>query len=172
MATLNVADLNRQGKVFVAANASAKTVSVVGTAMTGLILFNPIGSGKKAIIVDAGFVYTTAPVANTAVGLATVNQGSVALTGTGVSTLSSTQFAADSASGNGAVQVFDAATVLAVTAKRWIGQDLATGSTSNAVFYDRVDGSLVLAPGTLLAFCSLVTAAVGAAHITWAEVNV
>ena len=70
MASIDVASLNRQGKVFVGANVSAKSVIAVTTAMTGLILFNPPGSGVKVVIIDTGFVYTTAPAALHNIGVA------------------------------------------------------------------------------------------------------
>src|SRR6266567_513025 len=64
MATLNTSDLNRQGKVFTAANQSGATVTLVNTSTaTGFILSNPYGSGRKLSIIDLTFAYTTWPTA-------------------------------------------------------------------------------------------------------------
>ena len=176
MATLNVGDLNRQGKVFTASNVSAKALTAVGTGMTGVILFNPIGSGRVAVIVDGAFAPTTEPTGVFSVGWAMVNQGAVALSGTGVTTLAgSGALQADGTGNTGKILAFDAATVVAVTARRWFANSIWTTGTTSQTYnpvVDRVDGSLIVQPGVVIALCSLTTAVTGVGSITWAEVNV
>src|SRR6266446_1226661 len=107
MATINVADLNRQGKVFTAANVAVKNVIAVAAGMTGLILYNPNGSGKKVVLVDAGFVWTTVPgaVHNLGIGVMTQNNAvPTALTAAG-----SAAQAADGSGNVGVAVAWDAA---------------------------------------------------------------
>ena len=111
MATLNAADLNRQGKAFVGANVSAKSVIAVTAAMTGLILWNPAGSNKKLVLVDVGFVYTTVPAALHNIGIAVQNANNTApatVTVAGRSAVS-----ADGSNNTGVGIVYDAATLAA-----------------------------------------------------------
>lgn len=169
MATLNVADLNRQGKVFTGANVSAKSVIAVTTSMTGLILYNPNGSGVKLVLVDAGFVYTTAPAALHNVGIAIM-----ATNITAPSSLTVAGSPAASADGAGTVGkgiVWDAATLPAApVARRWFNGTLATGGTNNYNGETRIDGSLILVPGSAACLTVVTTTAVGMGHFTWAEV--
>lgn len=171
MATLNVADLNRQGKVFVGANVSAKSVIAVTTSMTGLILYNPFGSPVKLVLVDYGFSWTTAPVAVHNLGL-----GMTVSTTTVPTSLTVAGRSAISADGAGNVPnaiVWDAATLaVAPVAVRWNGGAVyGTGvGESPYTSVDRVDGSIVVVPGATVCLIALTTTAVGVGHFTWIEV--
>jgi hypothetical protein len=172
MATIDVSALNRQGKVFNVANVSTKAFSVSATVFTGLILFNPIGSGVKGVIIDWGLSYVTSPATINNSGLAIVTQPT-APTSTGTSTLSSTLGTAADGSGKlSIIQPFDAATLLTATVRRWsFGTAFGSAAAvSNYMGIDRVDGSFVMVPGTAVAVQTLTNALVGAvASITWAE---
>lgn len=176
MATIDVASLNRQGKVFHAANVSTKAFSVSATVFTGLILFNPLGSGVKAVIIDWGLSYVTSPATINNSGLAVVNQGTILPSSTGTSTLNSASALASDGSGKvGQVQPFDAATLLTAVVRRWKGGCTFGDASSVAVYnaLDRIDGSLIIAPGVAVAVQTLTNALVGAvASITWAELPV
>ncbi len=175
MATLNVADLNRQGRVFCAANVSAASVIAVTTTMTGLTLYNPLGSGKKAVLIDAGFVWTTVPAAVHNVGLAVLNTNAGAIP-TGITNLA---IAADGSGNLGVVQA-SASIVLntAPVARRWFLNALyqaasAAGTTvAAATQFDRIDGSLILVPGASVSLCAVTTTAVGMGSFTWAELPI
>jgi len=168
MATLNVADLNRQGKVFVGANISAKSVIAVTASMTGLILYNPFGSGRKLVLVDAGFAYTTAPGALHNIGIAVMNANTAVPTSLTVAGRSAT--GADGSGSTPAGIVWDAATLPAApVAVRWFGGVVATGSVSPYQLNDRIDGSIILVPGSAACLTVVTTTAVGMGHFTWAE---
>ena len=171
MATLNVSDLNRQGKVFTAANVSAKSVIAVTTSMTGLIIYNPVGSNVKAVLIDVGFVYTTAPAALHNIGVAVMNYHPSA-PGT-LTVAGSPAQSADGSGKAGSVVAWDAAALpVAPVARRWFNGTLATGGVGNYMANDRIDGSLVLIPGTAACLTVVTTTAVGMGHFTWAEVPV
>ncbi len=171
MATLNVGDLNRQGKVFVGANVSAKSVIAVTTAMTGLILWNPTGSGKKLVLVDTGFVYTTAPGAIHNLGIAVMTSNTAVPTSLTVAGRSAVS--ADGAGNTPVGIVWDAATLpVAPVAVRWFDGTLATGGVGNYQANDRIDGSIVLVPGAAACLTVVTTTAIGMGHFTWIEMNV
>jgi hypothetical protein len=171
MASLNVSDLNRQGKVFVGANVSAKSVIAVTTAMTGLIIYNPPGSGVKGLLIDAGFAYTTAPAAIHNLGIAVMNYNNALPTSLTVAGRSAVS--ADGAGNVGKLIAWDAATLpVAPVAVRWFNGTLATGGVGNYQANDRIDGSLIIAPGSAAMLTVVTNTAVGMGHFTWAEVSV
>ncbi len=173
MATLNVADLNRQGKVFIAGNVSVKSVIAVAAATTGLAVYNPVGSGVKLVLIDVGFSWTTVPGAVHNLGI-----GLVASSSTAPSSLTAAGSPARRADGSGqtgAGIAYDAATFAsAPVAARWFG-GAAWGTSVGVSPYnmiDRVDGSIVVVPGAAMALIALTTTALGVGHMTWAELPI
>jgi hypothetical protein len=173
MSNLDIASYNRQGKVFVAANVSAKSVIAVTTGMTGVILYNPVGSNKKLIIADASFVWTTAPAAVHNIGLAlaapnpTVPSSLTAI-GSGV-------LAADGSgnAGSAVARAYDAATLpVAPVIVRWMGGAVYGSGVGESPYsiMDHVDGSIILVPGAVMTFAAVTTTAVGMGSVTWIEV--
>jgi hypothetical protein len=168
MATLNVSDLNRQGKVFVGANSQAANHIAVTTAMTGLILWNPPSSNRKLVLIDWGFLYTTAPGGINQVGLA-IGTATTTLP-TSVTLADNVATAADGSGNVGQGVVYKAATLAAAPkAYRWMHNTMATSSSGVSVNVDRVDGSIILAPGATVCTTVVQATAAGMAHFTWAE---
>lgn len=174
MSNLDIASYNRQGKVFVAANVSAKSVIAVTTAMTGVILHNPAGSGKKLLIVDAGWVYTTAAAALHNIGLAlaaphATAPASLTAIGSGVLRADGSGTASEAVG-----RAYDAATLpVAPVAVKWLWGAVATGGTNTyGPMTAYLDGSLILVPGATLTFAAVTTTAVGMGSVSWIEVPV
>jgi len=173
MSNLDIASYNRQGLVFSAANTAAKSVIAVTTAMTGVILYNPAGSGKKLVLVHAGWVWTTAPAAvhNIGIALAAPNvtvPSSLTAIGSGV-------LAADGSgnSGKSVARAYDAATLpVAPVIQRWsFGATYGSGvGESPAALIDYIEGALILVPGAVMTFAAVTTTAVGMGSISWIEV--
>src|SRR5690348_407581 len=62
---------NLLGNLFTACNQSGATVTLINTSTaTGFILSNPWGSGKRLVLRDANFTYTTVPTATAEIFLA------------------------------------------------------------------------------------------------------
>ncbi len=170
MATINVSDLNRQGKVFVAANVSTKNFVAVSTTATGLMVYNPFGSGVKVVLIDASFQYVTGPTAVTQVGIAVMNSNTAVPTSLTVSGRSAV--AADGSGNVPKAIAWDAATLPAApVAVRWSFGSCGTAVTT-AALVDRIDGSIILVPGALAILCGLTTTAAGVGAFTWTEVPV
>ena len=173
--SFDIASYNRQGLVFTAANTAAKSVIAVTTAMTGVILYNPAGSGKKLVLLHAGWVWTTAPAAVHNIGLALASPhvtvpSSLTAIGSGV-------LAADGSgnAGQSVARAYDAATLpVAPVIQRWsFGATYGSGvGESPAALIDYIDGALILVPGAVMTFAAVTTTAVGMGSIAWAEVPV
>lgn len=170
---MDLSSPNRLGQVFYAANVSAKSVIAVAAAMTGVIIYNPVGSRKNLVIADMGWTWTTAPAAIHQIGfgispISSTLPTSVTAIGSGVKQANGAGNA-----GTSVTQAYDAATLAAApVAARWIGGAVATGGTAPYMIFDHVDGALMLAPGSAGAFIALSTTAIGVGSITWIEVPV
>ncbi len=171
----NIADANLAGQVFCAANTAAKSVIAVTTGMTGVILYNPIGSAKNLVIIHAGWVWTTAPAAVHNIGMALAAPNVTvpsSLTPIGSGVLKANGLGnADNAVG----RAYDAATLaVAPVIVRWsFGATYGSGvGESPAALIDYINGALVLVPGAVLTFAAVTTTAVGMGSLVWAEVPV
>lgn len=171
---LDLASYNRQGKVFCAANVSAKSVIAVTTAMTGVILHNPAGSNKKLLIAHVGFVWTTTPAAVHNLGLALAYPNATApasLTAIGSGVLNAD---GSGVSATAVGRAYDAATLpVAPVSIRWFGGAAFSGTAATTgpfSMVDYVDGGIILVPGASLCFSAVTTTAVGMGSVTWVEV--
>jgi hypothetical protein len=173
MSNLDLAGYNRKGQLFVAANTAAKSVIAVTTSMTGVILYNPVGSQKKLLIAHAGFAYTTAPAALHNIGFALA--ASTATVPTSLTAIGSGVLTADGSGGSGSsvAKAYDAATLAAApVAVRWPWGVLATGSVNPTMFSEYIDGAIAVVPGAAFCFTVVTTTAIGLGSVTWVEVPV
>ena len=173
MSNIDTVSYNRAGQIFTGANISAKIITVVGTGMTGAILYNPVGSSKKCIIMTAGFTWTTIPPSAQAIGLA-LGAASIIIPASTTVVTTSVQ-AADGSGTVGSAKFFDVATLpVAPVACRWFGGAAwVTGGTGEAPYMmvDKIDGELGLVPGASLSFCMIGgTGPTGLASMSWIEV--
>ncbi len=166
-------DQARQGKMFRACNQAAATVTLINTSTaTGFILSNPFGSGKKLVIYDANFSYTTVPTATAIVFLAqsiaphttavthTTPLGVYNVGGSGASTVSVAR--ADSAATTPNLPVY----------ARVLGYSPTTPATTGSLtFTDFIQGAMILVPGTYVQVSYITTAPVGITSMSWAEVD-
>ena len=173
MSSLNVSDYNRLGKVYCAANVGEINHITPTAAQTGLSLFNPYGSGKKFILVDWGFVWTTRPAAVHEVGLALrANQITVptSITAIVAKAADGRAITCDSVAIVASALTYGAAPV----AIRWsFGAAWADNTFVNVYTnQDKVDGAICLIPGSGINTVGLTTTAAGMASFTWIEVPV
>ena len=171
---MDLAGYNRKGRLFTASNVAAKSVIAVTTAMTGLILYNPLGSGRKALLAHAGWVWTTAPAAVHNIGIALAKPhptvpSSLTDVGSGVLLADGTGNAGDAK-----VKAYDAATLVAAPViQRWMfGATYGSGvGESPGALMDYIDGGIILVPGATATFAAVTTTAVGMGSLCWAEVD-
>ncbi len=157
-----------RGNIFSGANQAAQAVSVaLATTYTGLLLYNPVGSGKVLVPLKVKWALSVAPAAIATIGLL----GGFAATG-GVTAFTS-EIAAQSSqlgnTGNGMGRVLSQATIVTPT---WIKQ-LYDGFTAAALPAPTLpvdlEGMLQIMPGGFLGIGAL-TAVTGLGSIFWEEV--
>lgn len=172
MSNLDIASYNRSGQVFNACNQSGATVTLINTSTaTGFILWNPYGSGKTGILVNATFAYSTVPTATAIVFLC---QGiAVSQTAHTVTTPISVYAANGSgATGANALRASAANTTPNLPVySRIIGYSPTTPATTGALTWeDNGEGQLLLVPGSYVQISYLGQAPVGVTSMTWIEV--
>ena len=162
----------RLGNMYSACNQAAATVTLINTSTaTGFILSNPWGSGKKLVIKDAMFAYTTVPAATAVLFLAqsiAVSQVAHATT-TALNVYNVQGNSVNAATG----RAYSASTTPNLPVySRILGYSPTTPATTGALsFKDEVNGALILAPGTYVQVSYITTAPVGITYMTWAEVD-
>lgn len=169
---LDVANYNRLGQVFYASNQAAATVTLINTSTTtGFVLSNPWGSGKKFLVCQTTFAYTTVPTATAIIFLChSVAPSSVAH----ATTTALTVYAADgSGAGSGSVaRAYSASTTPNLPVySRILGYSPTTPATTGALtFQDNSDGAFALVPGSYAQISYITTAPVGITSMVWVEV--
>ncbi len=165
-------DQARQGNVYHSNNTTAGAVTVLSATCTGLVLSNPIGSGKDLVVDSMSFVGST---------LSTIAEIGIAVS-SAVATATQTGTAAvihngrlNGSDGNKGVGLTHSIATLLTTPVwlRPIGSARVTGTTEGTqAFVAEFGGSLVVAPGTYVAFSTLTAARTGLCSITWAEADI
>lgn len=163
--------LDGTSKVYVASTqAGVATSTALSTTQTGFTLTNPIGSGKNLVVLNIDVAPTTAPAgAATIVAAANVNPAAAAVTqGTPLIVRNAKLGISDTGVGLAASAVTLPAAPVVV---RGIGGPVGASSLNGEPIHDKVDGALVLTPGTALSVNSLTTAISAVISMTWAEVD-
>jgi len=158
------------GNVYTASSQSARTWSVaLNTTHTGLVVSNPITSGKNLVILKASFALTVAPAAIASIGLFTGYSTAGIVTHT--TPLTPTNCLVGGAAGVATAD--DAATLVGtpVWALQMMGGFTAAALPSTTPSVIDVDGAIVVKPGGYVGIGAL-TAVVGFGTIIYQEVNV
>jgi hypothetical protein len=164
-------DQARQGNVYHSHNTTAGAVTVLSATCTGLVIENPMGSGKDLVIKTMCFVGST---------LSTIREVGIAMNAGLSSVGSATTTAAvihngrntGSNANTGVAKSYSIATLPA--APLWvrpIGSARVTAAVDglNAMVAE-FDGTLIIPPGGFVCFSTLTAAATGLCSATWAEV--
>lgn len=175
MSNIDTIGYAKAGKIFTASNVSAKILTVVGTAMTGLVIYNPTGSNKMLSFMTAGFTWGTVPPSAQAIGIAIAPVSLVVPSSLTVG--SAVIKSSTGGTGTSVAQTWDTATLgVACVAQRWFGGAAwVTGGTGEApyVLVDKIDGELGLMPGAAAAFCMIGgTGPTGMASISYVEIDI
>ena len=175
MSNIDTIGYAKAGKIFTASNVSAKILTVVGTAMTGLVVYNPIGSNKMLSFMTAGFTWGTISPSAQAIGIAIAP---VSLIVPSSLTVGSAVIKSSTGGTAGSVaQTWDTATLgVACVTQRWFGgSNWITGGagTFPYVMVDKIDGELGLMPGAAMAFSMIGgTGPTGMASISFVEIDI
>ena len=173
MSNIALPDYARNGQIFTACNQAAATVTLINTSTaTGFILSNPWGSGKKLLLTNATFNYTTVPTATAIVFLAmSIAPSPVAH----ASTTALTIYGADGsgARGDSVARAYSASTTPNLPVyTRQIGYAPTTPATTGGLTWSpSFEGEISLVPGAYLQISYITTAPVGITSMTWVEVR-
>ena len=168
MSNLDSASYNRQGKMYMACNPANKATTALSTTATGLILYNPWGSGKRLIVVDAVFAFSAVPTAAGAVMLSAAGSVSQAATPAGTAAVVYHADCSGVSTGN-AGKVFTIATLPVVNV--YIRPVSVASTTSGSGTHIRVpEGGITIVPGNYLHFSHVTTVATGIGSYLWIEV--
>lgn len=155
-----------RGAVYSAANQSAQAVSVaLATTYTGLLLYNPIGSGVMLVPNKVKFAHTVAPAAIAAIGLISGLQTS-APTGLTALTVRSNQIG-NQAGGKGLA--YSAATIATPVWHQMLQDGFTAAALPAPTLVTDLEGVIGILPGGFLAIGAL-TAVTGFASMAWEEV--
>ena len=168
---LDIFEYAQRGKVFHAANQQNRTLSALSTTATGLILTNPYGSGKNIALLHVGGAYNTAPAAASEVGIAMSPAVSATdVTHTSAESVRSAVLNGGSGSAVGLVD-YAATTVGTPVFVRFLMGVNAASSVLFTFLDAKIDGSLILPPGTSIQLAYVTTAVVGNFSYSWLEYN-
>ena len=167
----------RLGRMYSACNQAGATVTLINTSTTtGFVLSNPYGSGKKVVIKDAMFAYTTVPTATAVLFLAQ----SIGVSATAHATTTALNVynvdgrgARSGPDGGARANAYSISTTPNLPVySRILGYSPTTPATSDGLsFKDEVNGALILVPGTYVQVSYITTAPVGITYMSWVEVD-
>ena len=163
------AQMGLDGKTWVAANQAAVSVSVaLATTYTGLLLYNPVGSGKIVTPKFLKFAISVAPVAIATIGII----GGHSATG-GVTAETTPVTVQSSQIGNGSrglARVLSVATIVTPTWLMHLHDGFTAGALPNPALQIDLRGLFQILPGGFIAIGAL-TAITGLGSISWDEVS-
>ena len=157
------------GKVFGTSLQSAIALSTLSATYTGLLIFNPQGSGINAAVLQCAVAVATAPAGVSNMHYeGTLTSQTTAVTNTTAVASFNTLFGNTSAAACGSSR---AATLPAapVAVRALGGGPNATGSVTTPFIVDDLGGLFILGPGTYLGLGYLTTAVSVVASFHWSE---
>lgn len=163
-----------RGGVYSAANQASQALSLFNTTTsTGLILTNPLGSGKNLVLLEVIAFISAAITAVASVVLA----GSTAVTATAVTHTTPITPRNNLIGGAAGVGLVDSAATVSATPvilRELFGWHWVTAGTPAAQLgvKDIVDGAIILPPGTYVQLASVTAAHSVIGSFTWEEIPV
>lgn len=163
----------RRGNVFFAANSATATISVAGTAMTGMTIHNPAGSGKNLVLLEVCIAIGAIPAAASllVLGQAPVPAATAVTHTTPLIIYNSLVVGAASSASVAKADASSTTPSLVVCRVFGGGTPAASNTITMPPFIkDEVAGALVFAPGTVFGIATITTALLTSmVSMTWAE---
>lgn len=161
----------RLGNVYHSHNTTTGLVTVLSATCTGLVLSNPIGSGKLLVMKNAKASSSVVGAAICTIGLA-VNPSKATAVQTGTAAVVHNGLNSGSNANNGVANPLTIATLLTVPVwYRSMGTFPITGGVEGNSFSTDFDGDTIVQPGGYIAFSTLTTTRNAMLSMTWAEID-
>jgi hypothetical protein len=168
---MNISDFARQGQVYTGCTTAAGLTTGLSTTATGLIINNPFGSGKNFLMFDACAALSAVPATFAEVMISVSSAISAVAHATTTSAGLIQAAKVGNGSGQSVAQLFTISTTPIVNVNyKVVPGSVTTASTATPTFYSKLDGSLILVPGTFVQFSFTTTAYTAQMSFTWAEV--
>lgn len=160
------------GSMFAAVNSAAQAVSLTGTTTyTGLVVYNPAGSGRNLVLLEAIFAPTI--VATGVYAMMLFSQPNALAPPALTVTNAAGPFSTLLNSGASSVAKIGSSCTLAanpVFLRPLYGFGWITAVAQNALAVkDEIAGGIIVPPGSATGFVALTTAITGLAYLSWAE---
>ncbi len=160
-----IGELAKAGQVYTGA-------TVAATVTTGLI-WNPFNSGKYLVMYDAAAAMSIAPAQSEVMLSVSGAVSQTAPTGTTQNaTIQNAKVGTTGTNGGAVAQVWTGTTLPAVNVNYKVvpGSNLSASMVTGVTFYSKLDGSLIVVPGTGVMFSFTTAAYTAQMSMTWAEV--
>ena len=167
-------DETRKGNVYHTHNVTTGEVTALSATCTGLVVENPINSGKSLVIASMEYIGSTLSSIRE-VGIAVSSAVATAPSTTVTAAVIHNGLVSGSNLNKGVGRSYSIATL--ATAPVWLrplgscrqsGGTVADNSLQLTVDFD---GTVLVAPGTYICFSTLTAASTGLCSITWAEID-
>jgi hypothetical protein len=169
-----IGDLAKQGLVYTGCTTAAGLCTGLSTTYTGLLIYNPYGSGVNLLMYDGAAVLSAVPAA-IAQPMISVS-GAVNQTALPAGTAAGTIFPAKTGvvpPGSSLALLRTIVTLPAVNVNyKVVPGSVQTGAVTVPHFYTKFDGSLIVSPGTGVMWSFTTTAYTAQYSFTWAEIPI
>jgi len=170
--SMNISDFARLGQVFTGSTTASGLVTGLSTTATGLIINNPFASGKNFLMFDACAAVSANPAtyAEVMISVSSAISSVAHATTTSAGLVQAAKVGQGSA--NSVSQLFTISTLPVINQNyKVVPGSVTTGGTQTPTFYSKLDGTLILVPGTYVMFSFTTTAYNAQMSFTWAEVT-
>ena len=166
-------DAVRRGRVFFVTNSAAQALSTNSTTATGIILFNPLGSGVNLAILEVMIAPTTVPAANSVAVLTGGVQNTI-VTQTTTNVANGVTNALITGGQTSKATVGSSATIATANIQRILPLSTAASTSAGTSWppfsKDETAGVVVLPPGSVTSLQAVTTAITVWGQITWEEI--
>ena len=169
--SMNISDFARLGQVYTGCTTASGATTGLSTTATGLIINNPFGSTVNFLMFDACAAISANPGTYAEVMISV--SSAISQTAHGSTTSAGLVSAAKVGAGSGLskAQLFTISTLPIVNINyKVVPGAVTTGGTTTPSFYSKLDGSLIVVPGTYVMFSFTTRAYNAQMSFTWAEV--
>jgi hypothetical protein len=165
-------ELARKGMLFNGANQAGQAITNLNATATGLILINPLGSGKNIWVIDIAISQSSAGTTTQPIIVLAANTNPLALGSYTLTTPLTINSALLGVTATPAGKLLSSATLPAapvIVRSIWAEQNTAAGETTTLPYIkDEIAGAIGVAPGCAISLSA--TSAISAlSSITWCE---
>jgi hypothetical protein len=169
--SFNIGDRALLGQVYTGCTTAAGLCTGLSTTYTGLCIYNPFGSGTNFLVYDFAAAASVVPgaVSELMISVSSAISQTAPATNTSAGLIQAAKVG--SGAGLSKAQLFTITTLPVVNVNyRVVPGSITTGAVNAPTYYAKIDGSLIVVPGTGVMVSFTTTALTAQYSFTWAEV--